>query len=293
MLKSLVSGIKLYLDKRLKEQRDETDERIADAKWHETTTAQLFSETVTTEGDDAYWGGLAYRGAINADTLTIVFDGETYVCPKQEYEGTFYYGATYDGETDTYDFTEFPFVFCTSPHGGYSENYVQTVTAGTHTISASAKTITYTDTFVEAVKSIAGSGGIKEVETIEEADIAVVTVTRRVASTNQGTNITIYKDNDTVQFLATSVNKYLDPNVYYFWKDRTDMLSNFAYRLFPSNDGLLIMDNAEIDTSSGASLDVYGIGNYGLTSSNASWKFYNIGLTLSSDGDGGGSDSPK
>lgn len=148
----------------------EIEAEIENAQWKTETSTQLFSETVTTEGDDGYWADLTYRGVINADTLTIVFDGETYVCPKQEYEGTFYYGATHDGESDTYDFTEFPFVFCTTPYAVYSENYVQTVTPGTHTISASATTTTYTEQFVDALEAYsAGFPLVSGTTTVDEA----------------------------------------------------------------------------------------------------------------------------
>lgn len=257
--------------------------QIENAQWKSESIEQLFSETVTTvtEGDYAT-ADLAYSEEITSDVLSVVFNGTEYTCYRREGGG---YGGAYNEADDTYDFSEYPFTIETS----MSSNAIFTAEPGTYNISASDENITYTDAFKEGVRYCA----LKEVESLEEADIAIVAVTSRVASTNQGTNITIYKDNDTVQFLASSVNKYLDRGVYYFWKDNSNMLSNFAYRVFPSNDGLLIMDNAEIGISSGeSSLNVYGGGQYSLASSNANWKFYNIGLTPSSGGgDGGG--TPK
>lgn len=155
MLKSLVSGIKLYLDKRLKEQRDETDERIADAKWHETTTTQLFSETVTT-ADDGYGivsGTLAYTGDITSDTITVTFNGEEYVCNRIDGPAVSHIYGGWDVETNSPKFDEIPFAITTGTPFG---NLIYTQTAGTYTISVSTKTVTTTDTFKQAVNDIAG-----------------------------------------------------------------------------------------------------------------------------------------
>lgn len=148
MLKSLVSGIKLYLDKRLKEQRDETDERIADAKWHETTTAQLFSETVTTTLQGGYnTGTLTYSLPITSDTLKVIFDGVEYTCYKIPLNNTTGYGGI--GKAGP-NFTEFPFCVLVTPSG----NLIYTQTDGEHTVSAIAETVTTTQTFKNEVKKL-------------------------------------------------------------------------------------------------------------------------------------------
>ena len=155
MLKSLVSGIKLYLDKRLKEQRDETDERIADAKWHETTATQLFSETVI--ADDAGgvgYASLAYDEFINADTIIVTFDGVKYTCDIQSSALGSTYGAI--SSESGYDFSEYPFSLSSENREVGVLNTLCTQTPGTHTVSISTESTAYTDRFVKGVNKIAG-----------------------------------------------------------------------------------------------------------------------------------------
>lgn len=152
MLKSLVSGIKLYLDKRLKEQRDETDERIADAKWHETTVTPLFSETVT--ANESPFGGMAsftYDEFINAETIIVTFDGVKYTCDRSfpSDDSHSYYGAT-DSESG-YDFSEYPFSISSEINEVGTLNSAVTQSPGEHTVSVSTESTTYTDEFKEGV----------------------------------------------------------------------------------------------------------------------------------------------
>ena len=156
MLKSLVSGIKLYLDKQLKEQRDETDERIADAKWHEATTTQLFSETVTTvDQSGVNRATLTYSEGINSDVLIVTFDGVEYTCPKNTSGPVTYYGASYDPSTGGFDFTDFPFGMysMTDEVSGDIINQIATETAGEHTVVVVGETTNYTDAFKNGVKA--------------------------------------------------------------------------------------------------------------------------------------------
>lgn len=204
MLKSLVSGIKLYLDKRLKEQRDETDERIADAKWHETTATQLFSETVTTENSGPFnVATLAYSEFINADTITVIFDETEYTCDKLSQIGTTsVYGAP--ATESGCDFSEYPFLLGSGNNEGGVLNMLYTETPGTHTISVSTKSTTYTDAFKNAVQTLSGA---VEVDDPNDADI-VVLIKKSSADTsvvfsgfyfdNDGSSIAVKENTNTV-----------------------------------------------------------------------------------------------
>lgn len=107
---------------------------------------QLFSETVTTEnmGMDDYRAYLTYSTPITASTITVVFDGNSYTCPRIDTFGTVFYGGFDDGP----DFTTYPFFIMASPDG---TNILITETEGTHTISASGVGIAVSDNFASAV----------------------------------------------------------------------------------------------------------------------------------------------
>ena len=104
----------------------------------ESSSQQLFSETVTTTldpdyPDDPAWGALAYSTLITADTLTVTFDGTDYVCEKLAMpDGNVYGGWGDDGA----DFTNYPFAIYSSEFMGDINNSVATATGGTYTVVA-------------------------------------------------------------------------------------------------------------------------------------------------------------
>lgn len=106
---------------------------------------QLFSETATTEaseyGNEAV---LTYSQLINAETITVTLDGNTYTCQRiQMSEGYGYGGVNSSWE---YDFSQYPFAIV-SDNG---ENIFATQTAGTHTVSAIVETVEVSDEFGKA-----------------------------------------------------------------------------------------------------------------------------------------------
>jgi hypothetical protein len=114
-------------------------------KWKEETSTPLFNETVTTvtEGDYAT-ANLAYAQEITSEVLSVVFNGTEFTCYRHE-GGS--YGAPYTEETDTYDFSEYPFTIETS----MSSNDIYVAEPGTYNVSVSAETTTYTDSFIKGV----------------------------------------------------------------------------------------------------------------------------------------------
>lgn len=128
-----------------------TAERLnrMDRGWSVETT-ELFSETVTTadNGGDFYSAPLAYSQLIDADTITVTFDGTEYECPSI---GEGEYGASYNGRV--FDFSEFPFKLYT--YDGGAELVTQT--AGEHTVAAAAQTLQTSADFAAAVNMVASS----------------------------------------------------------------------------------------------------------------------------------------
>lgn len=116
-----------------------------DRGWGYEST-QLFSETVTTaeDGQGMYSAGLAYSQLIDADTITVTFDGTEYTCPSIS-KGE--YGAPYSG--DGFDFSEFPFNLSTDN----TPVYLSTQTAGEHTVAVSVSTLQTSADFTAAVKA--------------------------------------------------------------------------------------------------------------------------------------------
>lgn len=124
---------------------------IENAQWKEESSTQLFSETVTTvEEGTQNTGTLTYAEPIAADTLKVTFNGVDYICTKHSIElfTDVDYGAPYVPDTDSHDFSEYPFNITSSDTG---VNEIVTATAGTYAISASIETTTYTDTFKKGV----------------------------------------------------------------------------------------------------------------------------------------------
>lgn len=116
----------------------------------ESSSQQLFSETVTTVDDDGLaWGGFAYSTQITADTATVTFDGTDYVCSKVDAEGANVYGGW--GE-DGPDFTSIPFAIVSDP----GENAICTPAGGTHTVTVAgtSSSVETSASFEAAVNSI-------------------------------------------------------------------------------------------------------------------------------------------
>lgn len=120
----------------------------------ESSSQQLFSETVTTETDPSYpdepaWGDFAYSTQITADNVTVTFDGTDYVCIKVNLDGSNAYGGLSD---DAPDFSTIPFLIVSDP----GENAICTATGGTHTVSVAgtSQSIETSEQFQTAVDSV-------------------------------------------------------------------------------------------------------------------------------------------
>lgn len=118
------------------------------------TTEQLFSETVTTVGNEGvYFARLNYAQPIEADELTVVFNGTEYVCPKIADNDVVYYGGfDLNAGMRMPDFSNYPFVIGSSP----TANNIATESPMTVTVSAStlSSTVETTECFEEAVSKI-------------------------------------------------------------------------------------------------------------------------------------------
>lgn len=137
------------------------------AGWKTTGEVGLFNESVTTvAGTGGNMAPLTYAEPITADTLKVTFNGVEYTCPKITMPRGVGYGAI--GSTG-FDFTEFPFMIWSGNEG----NFLYTETPGTYTISASAKTTTYTDAFKNGVQ-LASVPHV--VENSDNADYVVIDV---------------------------------------------------------------------------------------------------------------------
>lgn len=130
-----------------------TAERLnrMDRGWDYEST-QLFSETVTTadSGSGNYSAQLSYSQLIDADTITVTYDGTEYTCTPFE-SGA--YGAPWSNELNAYDFSEFPFSLYTSV--GYAD--IATQTAGEHTVAAVVPTLQTSADFKAAVQEAANN----------------------------------------------------------------------------------------------------------------------------------------
>lgn len=117
------------------------------------TVTTLTEESVTTTAQGNYnMGTLQYSQLIDADSITVTFDGVEYECPRvTERVGNVYGGA---GQGDP-DFSEYPFVIMSTAE----RNGITTQTAGTHTVKIEivGETITTTLCFEKAVDSLIAS----------------------------------------------------------------------------------------------------------------------------------------
>lgn len=99
----------------------------------EADFAQIFSETVITEGDIG--ADLTYSSFIDATSITVTYDGTDYTCAKIDMDGENAYGGFNEGP----DFTTYPFfIYSASDGEGGGYNSLYTETSGEHTISVSA-----------------------------------------------------------------------------------------------------------------------------------------------------------
>lgn len=126
-----------------------------------TSFEEAFSESGATEvqktSDTPSTTTLAYTGFIDADEITVVFNGEEYVCPKLNKADAILYGST------DMSFTDFPFMLGFSDTQG---NILATKDPMSFSISvfAPVMTATVTPCFETAVKTVMGSGsGVKVV----------------------------------------------------------------------------------------------------------------------------------
>lgn len=110
----------------------------------------LTDESVTTvreEGNASAEALLTYSSEINAETIKVTFDGVEYTC--QYDDGG--YGARYNYETDSTDWSTYPFQIFWDGDG----NYFTTETAGTYQVKIEAvgEVVETSECFEKAVKS--------------------------------------------------------------------------------------------------------------------------------------------
>lgn len=106
----------------------------------------LTDESVTTEaGNVTNEGDFIYDTPITADTVKVAFNGVEYTCQRM-IEGD--YGAPYNGSTETFDWSEYPFNFKSSLGG----NILVTEVAGTYQVKIEAfkETVTTSECFEKA-----------------------------------------------------------------------------------------------------------------------------------------------
>ena len=124
----------------------------------ESSSQQLFTETVTTTVDPDYpedgaWGYFAYSTLIAADALAVTFDGTDYTCPRIDLGNDSAYGGYVNGAPD---FTDFPFAILSSEFMGNINTNITTASAGTYAVSAYAtsSSIETSPAFETAVNSV-------------------------------------------------------------------------------------------------------------------------------------------
>lgn len=120
----------------------------------------LIDESVTTvirEGRDYAAAPLASSSKVNAETVRVTFDDTEYICVGRQEFGM-EYGALWSDETQSFDWSEYPFSIGSNDLG----NSISTQTAGTHQVKIEALeySIETSECFEKAVKSV--SGGTSE-----------------------------------------------------------------------------------------------------------------------------------
>ena len=150
----------------------EIEAEIQNAQWKTVVETEIYNDTVTMPGI-----ALIPNFEELPDTITVIYDGTEYTCPYitlTDLEGEVtYYGAAPDEIGGEYDWSEYPFSIVRTDDGDTVRTSITTETSGEHTFVIKSESVTYTPTFIEAVKSIAG--GVEEVDTPDLADIAVIT----------------------------------------------------------------------------------------------------------------------
>lgn len=146
---------------------------IENAQWKTETSTPLFNETVTTTTDDfpIPSASITFEGDVPEDMITVVFDGVTYELSFDDG-----YGAPYVPETDSFDFSVYPFAL------EFDEGscILYTETSGEHTISVESNSVTYTNTFSDGVKNNAvrwvtfTPPGLEEVYYVADTDFSMI-----------------------------------------------------------------------------------------------------------------------
>lgn len=130
------------------------DERSSDVGYScETTQEFLFEETVTTEGNWTPVAEFSYTDFIQADRLYVDFNGTEYIAEKTFGDDlTCSYGAPWDDDSGTYDWSVCPFCIDSASDG---VNGIATPTAGTYNVGVVSETleVTTSECFGKAVKT--------------------------------------------------------------------------------------------------------------------------------------------
>ena len=133
------------------------------------TETVLFNETVTVaENNGMYVADLDYVMSEPVNELIITFDGTRYVCQSIDADGNIVFGGV-DTDTDSTDFTNYPFVVIFS---GDNRSTLITNTDGTHTVVASVSEI-----------------GVETTECFEkaacESAVCILTVSTKIEGTDR------------------------------------------------------------------------------------------------------------
>lgn len=135
-----------------------------DNGWGVANTQLLSGSITMTEDSGYYYAELSYSDFIDADSLTVTFDGTEYVCPKTIESDFSSYGASGD-------YSVYPFGISSSTEYG---NYINTQTGGTHSVTIVATTIETGEEFKTAVAKADPSFQIILGQTTwEEAEMAL------------------------------------------------------------------------------------------------------------------------
>lgn len=114
---------------------------------------EVVNETVTTAEESGMNSAqLDYSSIINADTITVIFDGTEYTCQRNDRVDGFFYGGISDQGPV---FTDYPFALSSVKADDITIfNTLYTETASTHTIIVSYSTMQTTMDFSEAVAAV-------------------------------------------------------------------------------------------------------------------------------------------
>ena len=150
----------------------EIEAEIENAQWKTEGETEIFNDTVTVlEPPNPTILDITEE---LPETITVIYDGVEYTCNRiaSTSDGVTYYD--YGAEIgDTIDWSQYPFVINQMIGRDGLTTSLLTETLGDHTVIIKSEGIVYTETFIEAVKSIVN--GVEEVATPDLADIAVIT----------------------------------------------------------------------------------------------------------------------